>query len=515
MNASGALDLLVVTPPTRLEVYQGLSGKFSALETPVWAGLIADFVRRNGYTVQMLDAETEGLTHEQTAQRIAETDAKLTLYAIFGQQPSASTQCMPGGRKVALMANKLTDRPSLVTGPHPSSLPARTLREEPYTYVCQGEGPYTVLGLLDHLHGKCALKDIPGLWYAEDDTVHYNKSAPLIEDLSATLPAQAWDLLDMTRYRAHNWQALDQLDNRQHYASVQTSLGCPYHCSFCCINAPFTRPGIRFWNPDTVIAQIDTLVEKYGVKIIKIPDEMFVLNRDHVLGICDRLIERNYDLNIWAYARVDTIKPDFLDKLRRAGIVWMAVGVESASKFVRDGVDKGRFGDADIKRVLQMVRDNGLYTIANYIFGLPDDDHDSMRRTLDLALDLNAEWANFYATMAYPGSALHPLAAEKGWPLPEDPGGPGWIGYSQHAYDTMPLPTDHISAIEVLKFRDQAFDEYFGAAPFQSLIKDQFGTDAVGHIQDMLKGRLSRRHHDEPDYYDRLVARRKAATGRS
>ncbi len=52
---------------------------------------------------------------------------------------------------------------------------------------------------------------------------------------------------------------------------------------------------------------------------IKFADEMFVLNQRHVIGICDLLIERGYDLNIWAYARVDTVKANMLDKLKRAG----------------------------------------------------------------------------------------------------------------------------------------------------------------------------------------------------
>ena len=57
-----------------------------------------------------------------------------------------------------------------------------------------------------------------------------------------------------------------------------------------------------------MIRELDLLTGKYGVRNIKFVDEMFVLNRNHVLGICDRIIERGHDLNIWAYARVDTVK---------------------------------------------------------------------------------------------------------------------------------------------------------------------------------------------------------------
>ena len=83
---------------------------------------------------------------------------------------------------------------------------------------------------------------------------------------------------------------------------------------------------MRLWSADHVIGQIDRLVRDYGVENIKIPDEMFVLNETHVSGICDRIIERGYRLNLWAYARVDTVKDSLLAKLERAGFRWLALG---------------------------------------------------------------------------------------------------------------------------------------------------------------------------------------------
>ena len=502
------LDLLLVTPPSRVEVYQELSNTYAAIEPPVWSGLIAHFIRERGYFVAILDAEAEGLTQDQTAQRIADADPALIVYMIYGQQPSASTQCMPGGRKVAEKVRTLSDRPSLIIGTHSSALPERTLRDEPYTYVCRGEGPYTVLGLLEHLKGKRPLVEVPGLGYWDDDAVKTNDSASKIKDLDVELPMQAWDLLDMSLYRPHNWQGLGNIDNRSGYVSIQTSLGCPYKCSFCCINAPFGGAGIRYWSPEVIIKQIDYVVESYGVKTIKIPDEMFVLNKRHVLGLCDLLIERDYGLNIWAYARIDTVQPEFLEKLRAAGFQWLGIGIESASKFVRDGTLKGRFGNEDIKRVIADIRAVDINVSGNYIFGLPDDDHNSMCETLNLALELNTEWVNFYSAMAYPGSPLYDLARQRGWLLPDEPCGPGWIGYSQHGYDTLPLPTNKLTGVDVLKFRDQAFSSFFTNDNYISMIGRRFGPQAAAHLGEMTKIRIRRRHHDEPEYYQRLLAGR-------
>ena len=95
------------------------------------------------------------------------------------------------------------------------------------------------------------------------------------------MPGGAWDLMDMKRYRAHNWHCFDHIDDRSPYASVHTSLGCPYRCTFCCINAPFGKSSYRMWSPDQVVKEIDFLVDNYGVKNVKFVDEMFVMRRNH------------------------------------------------------------------------------------------------------------------------------------------------------------------------------------------------------------------------------------------
>lgn len=490
-------DVLFVTPPSRVQVYQDLSLELAAIEPPVWAGLLATFVRNHGYDSAILDAEAQGLSHQQTAEAIATVNPRLVVFVIYGQQPSASTQCMPAGRTVCEYLNAIADIPTLVMGTHPSALPRRTLVEEPYTYVCQGEGPRTIVGLLRVLKARRgSLRDVPGLWYFEDGHPVGNPTAQLISDLDTELSGQGWDMLDMSRYRAHNWHCFDHLHARTPYASLQTSLGCPFTCSFCCINAPFDMPMLRTWSPDHVIRLIDRLVLDYGVTNIKIPDEMFVLNRRHVLGICDRIIERGYHLNIWAYARVDTVQDQVLEKLKAAGFNWLGLGIESGSQHVRDGVEKGRFGDREIVATVERIRSHGIYVAANYIFGLPDDTSLSMRATLDLALELNTEWANFYCAMAYPGSPLYGLAKDKRWQLPDDVGGPGWIGYSQHAYDSLPLPTEQLLATDVLDFRDRAFLEYFQHPSYLGLLHRTFGPHVADHVTKMCSHHVRRRHHD-------------------
>ena len=502
------IDALLITPPSRLDVYQGLSNEYAAIEPPVWSSLIANYLLKRNYNIQILDAEAENLNYNQTAEKILLIDPTLAVFMIYGQQPSASTQCMPGGKKTCLNLNRLSSNiiKTLVIGTHASALPEKTLREEPYNFVCQGEGPITIVKLIEHINnGKNKLEDIPGLWYWDKDkNLKSNKPASMFENLDQDLPGQTWNLLDMSKYKAHNWHTFGKLETRNSYASLQTSLGCPFKCTFCCINAPFERNTIRFWSPKHIINQIKILVEDYKIYNIKIPDEMFVLNPKQVTGICDEIIDRGYGekLNFWAYARIDTLEDnEMLKKMIKSGFKWLALGIESSSKHVRDGVVKGRFDNYDIEGIVKKVKDMGFYVGANYIFGLPDDDNDSMKETLDLSIRINSEWANFYSGMAYPGSQLYPMAKNKGWMLPDDNKGPGWIGYSQHGYETLPLRTEHVKASEVLNFRDKAFDAYFKNSDYLSMITKTFGKESAEHISKMTMHKLKRKHNFEAVNY--------------
>src|SRR5439155_1229226 len=117
--------------------------------------------------------------------------------------------------------------------------------------------------------------------------------------------------------------------------------------------------------------------------VLRLDDEMFVLNQRHVLGICDLLIERGYDLNIWAYARVDTVKEGMLDKLKRAGFNWLALGIEAANERVLTDVDK-RYRVDEVYDTVRRIKAAGINNIGNYIFGLPEDTAETMQDTLDL-----------------------------------------------------------------------------------------------------------------------------------
>lgn len=486
-----APDLLLINPGGRGATYQHLGAELTAVEPPLWCRLIAGFALDRGHLVEILDAEALDLAPEEAARMVARRSPQLVGVVVFGHQPSASTQQMTAAGAVCRAIKAINpDQKIIIAGGHVSALPERTLREEAVDFACNGEGPITIHRLVESFKAdEPDLAAIEGLVWRDGEAIRINPQAPLIVDLDADLHGDVWHLLPMERYRAHNWQCFGDLAARRPYASIYTSLGCPYKCTFCCINAPFGVNRYRMRKPENVVAEVDRLYRHYGVKTFKIIDEMFVLNERHVRGICEGLAAQPYarELNIWAYARVDTVQPEMLDLLHRAGIRWLALGIESGSEHVRDGAQKS-FGHDDIVEIVRRIQLAGISVIGNYIFGLPDDDLDTMRETFDLAKNLNCEFANFYSAMAYPGSPLYRLAVEHGWELPET-----WSGYSQHSYDCTPLPTEKLSAAKVLEFRDNAFREYFSDRRYLDMITQKFGVETRRHIEEMVKHRLPRR----------------------
>jgi radical SAM superfamily enzyme YgiQ (UPF0313 family) len=169
----------------------------------------------------------------------------------------------------------------------------------------------------------------------------------------------------------------------------------------------------------------------------------------------------------------------------------LALGIESANPDVRDGASK-KMRVNDIKKIVRIIQEAGIRVIGNYIFGLPEDTNETMKETLDMAIDLNCEFANFYSAMAYPGSKLYDIAVKEGWELPRE-----WHGYSQHSYETLPLSTNYLSAREVLKFRDDAFHKYFENQKYLSMIENKFGNKVKEYVQEMTKTRLKRKILDE------------------
>lgn len=380
--------MLVVNPNNRLRT------PLAAVEPPLWAGLTASY-----HNASILDAEADNLTLEQTEEAIRNSRERSVLIVVMGNNPSvSSTPKMPVAEA---LADRIYDLNVFFTGLHPIA-------------------------------------------------VNYRKY-PVITRPFKGFPVMPWDKLPMHLYKAHNWQCMDG-SPRSPYASIYTSLGCPYSCYYCNIHALYGDRQVRFRPVKDVLKEVDILVRRWRVTNIKIWDELFALKEDRVLDICDGL--EDYHLNIWAYARVDTITEKMLQAMKRAGINWLAYGFENVSdpKFVKR-----------TKEVVRMTKDAGINILGNFMFGLPDSNETLDRQTFEWAKSQLFEFVNFYMAMPYPGSKwyedTHPAQV--------------WSEYSQYGRTQTTI-------------RDLSFREYFINPAYLEMISRKFGKQAEIQIKEML-----------------------------
>ena len=500
------LDILFIHPNASKKIYQGLSNDHSAIEPPIWAGMLANHCRGKNFNVKILDCEVERLDYISSAKEIHNLNPKIACFVVYGQQPSASSQNMEGAVATSVELKNLNPNiKTLFVGGHISALPKETLEnEKSIDIIALNEGVYAISNLLrvEDLNDDKSLRKIKGIGFRnEDNFIEINEAEIIVPKklLDTDLPGIAWDLLPpLKMYRTAGWHSWSNNSDKQPFAALYTSLGCPYTCSFCMINI-INRTNnsenisskdsniFRWWTPEFIIKQFDYFA-KQGVKNIKIADELFVLNPNHFMKICDMIIERKYDFNIWAYSRIDTCKPQYLEKLKKAGVNWLGLGIENPSSIIRKEVHKDAFKNVKIIDIINSMRDAGIYVAANYIFGLPEETKESLEFTYNFAEETNTEMVNFYSAMAYPGSPLHLEARKNKIKLPTT-----YSGYSQHSYDTQNLPSQNLSAAEILSFRDKAWDKYHTNPKYLKLLENKFGMNSVNNLKKTTKIKLKRK----------------------
>ena len=454
------MDIIIVKPNNQKKLYGKLSkNKFTGIEPPLWGLILAGWLIDQQFEVSMIDAEAENYSPEEAAFHIKELNPKLVLIVASGTNPSASTMSMATIPLLVEAIKKLENRPKIaIHGIHPSAMPEQTLESTGVDCVIKGEGFINynsiIFGVRTDIFASRGDMDLSQL---------------------GRLP---YHLLDLDKYRCHlcmGWTA--EAGNRSPYAVLYTSLGCPYNCSFCCINTMFNEKKIRYRNINDVISDLNYL-RFVGVTNIKINDEMFAFKKSRVLKLCRAIVDAGLNdddkLNMRAYARTDTVDAEMLAWMRKAGIKWIGYGFESGSQEILNASKKGKKILSTIKNAVQMTYNAGIHIDANYMFGMTEDNAESMIETFKLMLDLNCEWANINTTMAFPGTRLF----KELQPYTE---------YSQYTPDCNP-----IGGSEAVKWRDWAFNAYYRNPSYLNRIEKLFGIESRQTMQELVKTKLRR-----------------------
>ncbi len=503
------MDCVLVSASSSSKAFQGLAKRFSAIEPPTWSLLLAESCRAKGFEVSIIDAEAEGLSDDMVSERLKTINPKLILFVVYGANPNAGTTGMIGAIRCCKHIRETgIKNPVCFVGSHVSALPKEVISIKEIDFILLNEGVYALHNLIRELNKKePSFKNVKGIAFKENGSYILNEPEKIVPQskMDEDLPGYAWDLLPFKEkpldlYRAHFWHAEFKDENRTPFASIYTSLGCVFGCEFCMINILNRTDNsdeitaqdssiMRFWSKEWIFRQFDIL-HSFGVKTLRFADEMFFFKRDVYIPICEYLIEKNYKFNIWAYARVDTVKKIDLELFKKAGINWLCLGIEAANRNVRLEISKGSFKDTKVDEVVELIKNSGISVLGNYIFGFPYDTKETMQETLELALKLKCEHANFYACTALPGSSLYYQSKQKGWYVPEYP---NYEEFAFLSYEHHPLPTNTCTASEVLEFRDTAWNIYFSDKNYHKVVKDKFGDIALKNLTSMAGIKLKRK----------------------
>ena len=498
-------NVCFVVPSSASKAYQDLAKVYSAIEMPTWAALLASAVRVKGHEPCILDFDACPTTDENAAEQIAGTKPKLVVFVLYGQNPNSGTTMMIGAKSLATQLKlSHSNLKTAFIGSHTSALPHEVIQYNFVDFAFINEGVYGLLDLLEtDLENN--LDNVRGMWYKKHGLPKPTSGGCIVktDDMDVVMPGYAWDLLPkdkilLDKYRAHYWHTNFLEEGRTPFAAIYTSLGCQFGCNFCMINivnrtsyeegiVSANSRGMRFWSPKLMLKELEYLYEN-GVRTIRLTDEMFFLNKKYYVPILQGIVDRGMKFNFWAYARVDSVREDQLKLFKDAGVNWLALGIESGNQQVRLEIDKGRFKQVNIREVVKQIKDADINVLGNYMFGFPEDTKETMQETLDLALELKCEHANFYAAMALPGSPLYMEAKNNNWELPQT-----FDEFAFLSYDCKPLRTKSLSGAEVLKFRDDAWHTYFSHKPFLELVENKFGSQSRQNVEEMSKIRLKRK----------------------
>jgi anaerobic magnesium-protoporphyrin IX monomethyl ester cyclase len=453
-------DFIIVKPGNQKTLY-GETYKFDypAIEPPFWGLLLASYIKSFGRSVKIIDLEIDSLG--VLGKELVYGKPQNVIICISGHNPSASFMSMIGLNRLCETIKAIGKPKIFLHGLYPSVKPITIMANHP---------------LVDDIiigEGFSALNTIMGIPIINDITIN---SIPLID----------WDLIDLKKYKAHNWHCFENIENRSPYGIMYSSFGCPFRCEFCCIHS--MHPKLQQRDINLVFKDLKNLYDR-GVRNIKFMDELFTMNKSRVYELCELIIEQGMsDINAWVYARAEDLNVDLVKTMKQAGISWLGIGFESGSQTILDLSNKKQKIDY-IYKAVDICKSEGMNIGANFMFGLLDDTEETMQQTLELAVDINAEWVNFNVVQALPGTKLYEkVKLEKWFKEPEL-----YEQYSQHGYNCQPMGTRYLTPERVLEFRDYAFNTYFTGIEYLNMIEQNFGIETRDYIEKMTKIKMKRK----------------------
>jgi anaerobic magnesium-protoporphyrin IX monomethyl ester cyclase len=357
----------------------------------------------------------QGLKNEVVAERIKSFKPKLVVMSIpfsgwarAAFQVAATVKGVDKDIKVALF------------GLHASARPNECLKQENVDFVVIGEPELTVLELAKTLANEkeAKLSQIKGIGFIENGKVTITPPRPFIEDLD-TLPFPARHLLPMKQFFEAAKKIPISGNLKKPSIRMLTSRGCPQNCIFCSNNIVMGRKW-RGRSAENVVAEIEQIVNTYGVRQIDFLDDNIAFNRKRLETICNLLIEKRLCIE-WCTpngVRADSLDAELLAKMRAAGCKKILVAPESGVQRIVDDVIKKKQSLKRVEEVVSAAHKFGIKVGCFFILGMIGETKQDMKETIKFAQKLRhlgAEYFYFsYATPLY-GTELYRQAKEGGF----------------------------------------------------------------------------------------------------
>lgn len=373
---------------------------------PLGLAYLAAMSEQRGDTVRVLDMEVDDTPLSRVVKEHNPQIIGIT----------ANTTQIKAAWRTARKLKQLTDAAVVLGGPHPTVLPAESAQRPEIDIVVRGEGELTWVDLCARLESGASLQDVQGITYQRNGEVIHNPDRPVITDVDS-LPFPAYRLLKMDSYT--NLQpTLDHVEGPSY--PILSSRGCPYRCNYCSQILP------RVWrarSPQNLVAEWEWLVKDLGASEIGVLDDAFNIDRERVLAICDLIIAEGLNHVPWIMIngiRANLVDEELLGKMREAGCVRTAFGVESGNQRILDTVIHKQLALDQVRAAFQAAKAVGMQTIGFFIIGLPGETEETMEDTIRFACELNPIVANFSMATPFPGTPMHEQVLESGRMLVKD-----------------------------------------------------------------------------------------------
>lgn len=362
---------------------------------PIGLGYIAASLQKKGHDVSIIDCALKNLDTASFAKELDRWSPEIVGFQSYSYEIPAVN------RYIDAIKNTRPDCIAAVGGPHPSAAPNDFFKHYPRAdYGFAGEAEESLPMLLEHIEkGIPVPAVIPGLIRKDGDKTIANPPK-WIEDLSS-LGIPAWELLDPLSYPGSPQGVFFK---RFPVASIFTTRGCPYPCTFC--GGKLVMGGkIRRRPMDDVLNEIEFLIGRYGIREFHILDDNFSSKRDQVVLFCDGLKKRKIDIS-WCCPnglRLDTLDTDLLRRMKDAGCYSISVGVESGSAEILKKMKKG-FSPEIIERQIRTIRQARMAAIGFFIIGFPGETAETIEETIRFACRLPLNRASFFNYIPLPGT---------------------------------------------------------------------------------------------------------------